>query len=230
MAVALLVAVGVALWLQPRAVTVPPGQTQTVTLADGSTVELGAGSTLRYASFWMADERAVTLDGEAFFDVAHGERPFTVETFNSRVVVTGTRFNVRAWADDPAPETTVALAAGAVRVAPLADTAQALALAPGEIAVAASDTIRAGAALTVDQATAWRAGGLAFVDRPLASVLYALEQRFGLNVRLADPALAHRPLTYLNPQPAAGATVLSDICHTLGLRYQRTANGYLVRR
>lgn len=229
-AVVVLIAVGVALWLQPSTVTVPPGQTETVTLADGSTVELSAGSTLRYSSFWMQDERAVSLDGEAFFDIAHGERPFTVETFNSRVVVTGTRFNVRAWNDDPAPETAVTLADGRVHVAPLADTASAVTLTPGETAITAGDTTRTLASLALDQAMAWRSGGLAFVDRPLESVLYALEQRFGLTVRLADPALADRPLTYLNPQPTSGATVLSDICHTLGLRYQRTANGYVVRR
>lgn len=229
-----LIGIGLAFWLWPHTVHVPPGETELVALADGSVVELSAGSTLEYRSFWGRDERAVTLHGEAFFDVAEARnRPFIVETFNARVTVTGTRFNVRAWSDDPARETAVTLASGHVNVAPRADTTDTtapLALSPGETSRVMADTTVTSTALSLDQALAWRSGGLAFVDRPLGSVLHALERRYDLSIRLADSDLADRPLTYLNPNPPSGEAALSDICHTLGLRYERTADGYRVRR
>ncbi len=228
--VVLLVGVALGWWLWPRAVHVAPGQTQVVALADGSTVELSAGSTLEYRPFWGRDIRHVQLDGEAFFTVAEAARPFVVETFNARITVTGTRFNVRGWTDDPAQETAVTLASGRVDVAPRLDAADPVTLAPGETAVTRADTARLAAAVALDEALAWRTGRLAFTNRSLGSVLHALARRFGLRITLADPALADRPLTYLNPNPSSGEAVLSDICHTLGLRYQRTANGFIVRR
>lgn len=229
-AAVVLVGIGLAFWLWPHTVQVPSGETELVPLADGSIVELSAGSTLEYRSFWGRDARRVTLDGEAFFDIAEADRPFIVETFNAHVVVKGTRFNVRAWSDDPTQETAVTLASGQVDVVPQADTSSHVALTPGETSLVAGDTTLTPASLTVDQALAWRSGGLAFVDRPLGSVLHALEQRFGLSITLASPDLTDWPLTYLNPNPSSGEAVLSDICHTYGLRYQRTANGYTVRR
>lgn len=227
---AVLIGVALGWWLWPHTVHVPPGQTQSVTLADGSTVELSAGSTLEYRTFRGRDVRRVQLDGEAFFNVAEGERPFIVETFNARVTVTGTRFNVRGWTDDPAQETAVTLASGRVDVTPRLDAADPVTLSPGETAVTRADTTRLAASVALDEALAWRSGRLAFTNRSLGSVVHALEQRFGLTIRLADPALANRPLTYLNPNPPSGEAVLSDICHTLGLRYQRTANGFVIRR
>jgi len=51
----------------------------------------------------------VTLKGEAFFDVEKDEQePFMVETASGmKVKVTGTRFNLRCYADDPIVETTL---------------------------------------------------------------------------------------------------------------------------
>lgn len=230
----LAVLVGLSVWLGlwTQTVAVPPGARDTVSLPDGSVVELSAGSTLRYAPFWWPGPRTVTLDGEAFFDVAPDDDAFAVETFNARVVVTGTQFNVRAWRDDPAPRTTVALTEGRVHVARRAPAAAPVTLRPGETSIVASDTTETVAATTLpmDRVLAWRSGGLAFVDQPLASALRELERRFAVHITLADSALGTRPLTYLNPQPASARAALTDICHVLGLRFHPTADGFTVRR
>lgn len=231
---AVLVVVGIGLVLSqwPRTVHVPRGETEVATLPDGSTAELSAGSTLRYAPFWSSSTRQVTLNGEAFFDVAEENRPFVVETFNAHVVVKGTRFNVRAWEDDPVRETTVTLASGRVDVVPNAPAADTLALSPGETSVVADDTSHTPtlASIPLERALSWRSGGLAFVDQPLGSALRTLERRFDIRIQLADDNLADRPLTYLNPQPESVASVLSDVCHVLDLRYRRTTEGYVVQR
>lgn len=71
------------------------GQNQTVELPDGSSVNLNAGSTLRYSESNWDEERTLQLEGEAFFEVAKGKR-FTVNTPTGSVEVLGTSFNVRA--------------------------------------------------------------------------------------------------------------------------------------
>lgn len=67
---------------------------RTVTLGDGSEVELNLGTSLRYTRY--KDERRVTLvKGEAFFKVQHDTaHPFVVRAGQGQTQVTGTQFNV----------------------------------------------------------------------------------------------------------------------------------------
>lgn len=228
-AVFLVMGVGLSLWLQPTTVTVPYGAQATVDLPDGSTVELGGGSSLRYRPFLGRSERRVELKGEAFFSVEKGRRPFIVVTFNAAITVKGTTFNVRAWPDDPVRETAVALASGRVEVTARARPDDPVVLAPGEATTVAADTTapRRPAPVVLERALAWRSGGLAFVDQPLSSVFATLERRYGLQIRLA-PGVDDTRYTYLNPRPASAGAVLADICTALDLRYRRTADGFEV--
>ena len=72
---------------------------QTVTLPDGSQVELNLGTHLTFSNF--KDERRVTLSkGEAFFKVSHdASHPFLVRAAEGQVRVTGTQFNVWMYED-----------------------------------------------------------------------------------------------------------------------------------
>ncbi|GIV59920.1 MAG: anti-sigma factor [Rhodothermaceae bacterium] len=213
------------LWYRPTLVTVPYGAVETVLLPDGSAVTLGSGARLRYRPFLARSVRHVTLTGEAFFVVAADEKPFVVETFNARVTVRGTRFNVRAWPDDLAPETVVTLEEGAVEVAGRSGTGT-VRLAPGQTTrVAAGAGPSPPAVPEYERPMAWRTGGLSFSGRPLADVLRALERRYAVELTVADE-VAHRPVTYLNPRPTSLEDALGDLCFSLDLRYRRTADGY----
>lgn len=68
-------------------------QTESITLPDGSTVDINAGSSLSYDQKAFLQERTLKLDGEAFFNVKKGST-FTVITNNGSVEVLGTSFNV----------------------------------------------------------------------------------------------------------------------------------------
>ena len=72
---------------------------RTVTLPDGSEIELNLGTELTYANY--KDQRRVTLSkGEAFFKVSHdATHPFVVQAAEGRVRVTGTQFNVWMYED-----------------------------------------------------------------------------------------------------------------------------------
>jgi len=223
--------------LRWRTVAVPAGGSLTVDLADGSHVALQAGSVLRHRPFRFRSERRVRLEGEAFLDVARGDRPFVVETFNADVVVTGTRFNVRAWPDDVAHETAVALVEGSVSLRSRGHLIAATTLATtDEVAITAGETARvtAGAASRVDdapsptEASNWTSGGLSFRDRPLADVLRALERRYAVRIQ-ADPSVTRgRTATYLNPETPELQDVLDALSFALGLRYGRRADGWVL--
>jgi ferric-dicitrate binding protein FerR (iron transport regulator) len=77
-------------------------------LADGTTVWLNAGSKLFVENDFNGATREVLLEGEAFFDVVKKPgQPFIVHTSGIDIKVLGTAFNVKAYVEDTAVETTL---------------------------------------------------------------------------------------------------------------------------
>ena len=70
------------------------GQKTTVELPDNSIVSVNALSEIAYNEMKWKDDRTITLEGEAFFDVAKGKR-FVVSTPKGEITVLGTEFNVK---------------------------------------------------------------------------------------------------------------------------------------
>ena len=85
-----------------RTVRIPRGMSRRLVLPDGSRVWLNAESSLSYpGSFGGRERREVTLQGEAYFEVAPDSlHPFVVETAALQTQVLGTSFNVRAYSPE----------------------------------------------------------------------------------------------------------------------------------
>lgn len=76
----------------------PTPQKKTLTLGDGSTVELSPNSTISYSENFNSAKREVVLKGEALFDIAKdAARPFYVYSNSVRITVLGTRFTVNSY-------------------------------------------------------------------------------------------------------------------------------------
>lgn len=76
----------------------PLGKREQITLPDGSSVWINAGSTLNISSSYNKKLREVYLVGEAYFDVkADKARPFLVKTGTLTTKVLGTAFNINAF-------------------------------------------------------------------------------------------------------------------------------------
>jgi len=94
-----------------REVTTARGETATLSLADGSTVTLAPGSSLRIPTNFGSASREAMLDGEAVFSIRHDEkRSFRVRTRTTVTEDLGTQFVVRDYAEDSG--TLVAVAEG----------------------------------------------------------------------------------------------------------------------
>ena len=213
--------------LRPRTVIVPPGTIQTVTLADGSTITLRAGSQLRYATTlpWRRPRR-VHLTGEALFEVVPG-RLLTVETAQARVEVLGTRFTVRAWPE--AGETRVTLLEGRVRVRSVRASRQPLVLeAPGQSVRIGAELSPAPERLEPEQVLAWQRGGFVVIDEPVGVVLRELERTFALHIEVSGSLPLDRRVTVLYQQQARPEAILQDLCLTLPCHYRRISRGFVV--
>jgi len=86
----------------------PRGQKSQIVLADGTKVWLNSATKIKYPGSFCKNQRDVYLDGEAFFEVTKNEHyPFVVHTSGVDVKVLGTKFNVKAYADENQIETSL---------------------------------------------------------------------------------------------------------------------------
>jgi ferric-dicitrate binding protein FerR (iron transport regulator) len=224
-------------WTQPVDVAAPAGTTVARTLPDGSTVELHGDTRLTYprtlatVSMLEAERRVVQLEGEAYFEVEPGDRPFIVQTPSVRVEVLGTAFSVRSRVEEDA-DAHVALTEGRLRVTGASARDTTLTLTPGQVAtMSRAGTLRAVPDTSIDRLLAWRRGGFAATARPLPALTRDLERRFGRSIRLdASIAEATRsdPLTLYYTRTVDLETILHDVCMARGLTYRPTANGYVL--
>ncbi|MGQ7868854.1 FecR family protein [Sunxiuqinia sp. sy24] len=94
--------------LEESVITAPMGAKSSISLPDGSTVILNAGSVLKYSGDFGKDIREVSLEGEAFFEVAKDKsKRFQVRTSDITVKAYGTKFNVKSYGDEKTIETTL---------------------------------------------------------------------------------------------------------------------------
>jgi transmembrane sensor len=175
----------------PREIATLAGQRQSITLPDGSHIDLNANTRLRYEN--RRDERRVVLSaGEAYFMVAKDKtHPFVVETSAGSVRVTGTMFDVQAPRSN---QLTVTVAEGSVQVrvtasgAPASEPAM---LRPGDqlAAVGANVTRSILSKAELADTTAWREGQVVFDGVPLSEALSKFASYHG-RVITASPGAA----------------------------------------
>ena len=76
---------------------------------------LKAGSTFEYPPLFSGTTREVSLQGEAYFDIAPDKvKPFIIHTDEVKTTVLGTAFNIKAWLDQH--KVTVSVTRGKVKV------------------------------------------------------------------------------------------------------------------
>jgi len=215
----------------PATITVEagPGESRSVTLADGSLVELNSGSMLSYAR-WVTGgsprARRVHLDGEAFLQVVPGDAQFLVRTFNAEVTVLGTAFNVRA-REEPGGGTDVAVQSGRVRLA-AAGIGKGVEMEGGYAASVELGATEPGSpTLTrLEPVLSWRTRGFAAVDLPLGSILAELERRFDTRLEVSEGVALDERLTVHYQEPSSLESILRDIATARGLGFRAISGGY----
>lgn len=161
------------------AVRTNPGMTTSLTLPDGTKVNLNSESSLVYPETFEGDFRSVQLEGEAFFDVVKNpEKRFVVTTpYNARVEVLGTSFNMEAFEGDSIVSTTLING----KVAFISRSGQ-VNMKPGEKLVYNIQTNRSIIHQTSGEAEiSWKDGMIIFKKTPFDEALRMLTKRFNVD-------------------------------------------------
>ena len=183
-----------------------------LTLPDGTVVWLNAGSRINYEKNFGVTQRAVTLTGEAFFDVApNASKPFVIHTASIDIRVLGTSFNVKSYPSDRTTETT--LIHGSIEVSIHNRPSDKIVLKPNEKLVVNNDDSvkldkgeelrhhdhpdnsslvviskptyehRSGAMIE----TSWVDNKLIFQDEEFSSLAGSMERWYGVTIRFNSP-------------------------------------------
>ncbi|WP_373497254.1 FecR family protein [Aquiflexum sp.] len=163
--------------------TIPKGQKSKFTLPDGSTVYLNSESSIQYKEDFIQN-RTIKLTGEAFFEVVENkEYPFLVLTGNLSTTALGTSFNIKAYADTPRSE--VSLATGKVKVEDINHQSH-IEINPGEsIRYYDSKGIMEIKKVDISKVLNWKEGILQFEKVPLPEVVETLERWYGVDIVVA---------------------------------------------
>jgi transmembrane sensor len=173
----------------------PRGGEYQVILADGTKVWLNSASSLSYPTAFRGKDRQVRLKGEAYFEVAEDKnKPFTVSVGGVQVEVLGTRFDVMAYEDESAINTT--LLGGAVRVTTTGTKKSTGSEGTEGSKGSASRVLQAGEAASLDrssellsvykvdtsEAVAWKDGFFQFEGVPIETVMRQLARWYDVDV------------------------------------------------
>lgn len=158
-----------------------------MTLSDGTRFWLNAGSSVTYPVAFVGKERKVTMNGEAYFEVAHNAAmPFIVSKGDVEVTVLGTHFNVNAYDDENSIKVT--LLEGSVKVLRLAQDDKAI-LKPGEQAIAMADTklnpstaLRVTKDVDLKEVMAWKDGRFYFDGADIKTIMRQLSRWYDVDV------------------------------------------------
>ena len=237
--IALILVAGAWYWSAPVHITAGSGQQIEATLPDGSIVELNSGSHIEYfRGFeylpWMSRPvRSVSLEGEAYFDIQPSERPFIVESFNARVRVLGTAFNVRARSNSATPETVITLSHGRVGVSAIEDPAVETTLDQEGDMIRIVDRenevgIERRQEQQLDRVLAWRSQGFVVENIPLVEAIKEMERRYAIDVQLESSIASTESMTMFFPERPTAEEIIQSICLSISCNYRQTSEGFVI--
>lgn len=165
----------------------PAGQRARLVLQDGTEVWLNAKSRLVYPARFAGKERRVSVEGEAFFNVAKDSvKPFIVSALDVDMKVLGTQFNVYCYPDAGYVETS--LLEGSVRVFFSGKEKEGILLKPNQ-QVTVSKGKMVVEPIRLNDHFLWRDGVYAFEDEPLIDILKKLELYYDVKIIVEDTSM-----------------------------------------
>ena len=163
---------------------VPKGQKSEIVLPDNTHIWLNSGTRLRYPVVFGKGNREVFLDGEAYFEVSKNKhQPFIVNASEVRVKVLGTRFNVKAYADENEIETVLLEGKINLMVQSVSGKNKVFEMNPGEmINYSTRNNSIAKSGFETDEVVGWKNNRLVFRDDTFSNLAKKVERWYNVEI------------------------------------------------
>ena len=210
-------------------IEVPSGQRVKLSLSDGSTVWLNAGTKFTYPDRFPDSLRLVRLDGEAQFNIDKNEnRSFVVQTSTHSIKVHGTKFNVYAYDESPVMEVT--LLEGSVSLWKGDDSENPAMLEKGRQAVydKNSGVFEIHDKVDANGVTAWVDGYFSFKKTPFREMAERLSHYYEKKITVKYPAILDYECTGRFRHHESLEHVLEVVKISKPFKYKITANEVII--
>ncbi len=166
---------------------------KTIKLPDNSIIILNENSSLSYPKEFSANERNVSLEGEAFFEITKNPaKPFIIKNKNFDVRVVGTSFNIAAYEQDTTAVVTVVT--GTVSFIDRNEYSELLTV--GETGVLNKRRQRIEKSTNADlNFMAWKTKKLEFTNTSFNEVCSSLKKYFSIDITVKDKAILNCTFT-----------------------------------
>lgn len=198
-----------------------PGQTIIAALPDGSTVELNAGSTLKYYPLKWKFNRNLKFEGEGFFEVTKGKK-FEVESENGKTRVLGTTFNIYARENNYR----VTCLTGKVKV--FSNSEESVLLTQNNHVELVNGKLVMKTNYKTEKAIDWKMSQFDFTGRSLKEVFSEISRQYAVDIQLQQE-LENRSFSSNFSKPASVEDVLEYVCKSMQIKYvKQSENVFLV--
>ena len=204
------------------------GQTRSIELPDGSLVELNQRSSLTYSRKF--EQRQVTLEGEAFFDVERMEdSPFEIFSGDAKTTVLGTSFNVRAYPNEEEVEVTVR--SGLVRLENNSIEGKKIELEKGQTGILNKNTKAVERVeVPIEYVMAWMTRELGFDQDDIREIRPVLKSVFGVDLDVADPRIWNCTVNLDKTPDPTLEDILGTLEYLLDVEVEQTSDTTVVLR
>lgn len=202
------------LYSPPEQLSITAQEQSDFTLPDGSVVTLKKGATLKYPEEFE-DERRVTFEGEAFFDVvSNPQKPFIINADDTETMVLGTSFNLKTATSHTGFE--LVLVEGKVS---FSTPNEKVVLTPGQRVALGPNGLLEKTENTNRNFQAWQTGTLVFENAKMSDVFQDIGNAYNVRFEMENAAFASCTLTARYDQED-----LDSILNTLEILFNTSFN------
>lgn len=232
-AASILITVGLSVWAfnswkqRSAMVEVASGQERKmIYLPDSSQVWLQANTKVSYASDFNDNNRKVTLDGEAFFEVKKKNgMPFKVLGNRTVTEVLGTSFLVKAYKKSAAEE--IEVVTGKVSFSSLADKSESVILLPGNAAIYKDGEPMEKRNMETKNSMFLKTARLSFNDERLSVIIAVLQEDYKEKILLQHTAIGDCRFTGTFEKSSL-EEILKVLALAVNVQVSKSEDGYLL--
>lgn len=203
---------------------VPRMFTSRLALPDSTIVYLNSDSELSFPSRFSDSVRAVSVRGEAYFEVRHGEVPFVVRANDAEIRVYGTKFNVRAYTEK---RVAAVLVEGSIGVEYRGRNVM---VRPDELCRV--DNINGDISterVDVSKYIAWTEGMFMFERDRLQDIVSELSRWYGIEIVVEGQTLQNSTITAFFERSVSIDEIMTTIEQTMNVRIIKEEGRYVIR-
>ncbi|MDO5968254.1 FecR family protein [Flavivirga aquimarina] len=200
------------------------GETKRIQLDDGSVIHMNASSVLLVSKEFSKKNREVSLNGEAYFEIAKDSlHPFTITTKESKTTVLGTKFSLSAY---PNERTYLTLNEGKVSFKSLEEPTNSKIVLPNQQVILSENYSITKKDVNANFYNSWTKNEL-FFNESLRNVFKDIERKYNVKIQVNNKSVLNQVYKGYHKSPTL-ENLLKKIGFVMKLKYKKNGDTIMI--